>query len=145
MCRPIRSIFLFCLDKGFQSYFLLEICFVTLVHHNQNFQKIPSMFHCELSKRLDKNCTRQSPETICKVLSKSKNREQSYSSINEKLLKHAFSLLHNQWHQNFHTWYLTYSRTHGISTVQMINLIQSVKKWKNLPNGVTITSFEVFN
>ena len=44
-------------------------------------------------------CTRQCSKATGKTSSKSKISEQSYSSISEKLQKHAFSLWHNWWRQ----------------------------------------------
>ena len=64
-------------------------------------------------KSKNKSCVRQCPKTIGKVSYKSKSKKQSYNSINEKFLKHVFSLWRNWWRQNFHTWYLTSPRTYG--------------------------------
>ena len=51
--RLIGSILLSCLDEGIQSYFLLDICFITLMHHCQAFKQVPSIFS---RKIFMKNC-----------------------------------------------------------------------------------------
>ena len=35
-------------SKDFKSYFLLDICYITLVHHSQSFKQAPQTFLCEL-------------------------------------------------------------------------------------------------
>ena len=64
-------------------------------------------------KSKNKSCVRQCPKTIGKVSYKSKSKKQSYNSINEKFLKHVFSLWRNWWRQYFHTWHPTLPRTYG--------------------------------
>ena len=44
-----KLILLFSLDKGLQSYFLLDICFIILAHHHRTFKQTLSMF-------IDKTC-----------------------------------------------------------------------------------------
>ena len=44
-----KLILLFSLDKGLQSYFLLDICLITLAHHHWTFKQALSMF-------IDKTC-----------------------------------------------------------------------------------------
>ena len=51
--RLIGSILLSCLDEGIQSYFLLDIYFITLMHHCQAFKQVPSIFS---RKIFMKNC-----------------------------------------------------------------------------------------
>ena len=51
--RLIGSILLSCLDEGIQSYFLLDICFITLVQYCQGFKQVPSIFS---RKIFMKNC-----------------------------------------------------------------------------------------
>ena len=51
--RLIGSILLSCLDEGIQSYFLLDICFITLVQYCQAFKQVPSIFS---RKIFMKNC-----------------------------------------------------------------------------------------
>ena len=64
-------------------------------------------------KSKNKSCVRQCPKTIGKVSYKSKSKKQSYNSINEKFLKHVFSLWRNWWRQYFHIWHPTLPRTYG--------------------------------
>ena len=35
---------LFCLDERLQSYFLLDICLITIAHHHRTFKQALSMF-----------------------------------------------------------------------------------------------------
>ena len=39
-----KLILLFSLDKGLQSYFLLDICLITLAYHHRTFKQALSMF-----------------------------------------------------------------------------------------------------
>ena len=39
-----KLILLFSLDEGLQSYFLLDICLITLAYHHRTFKQALSMF-----------------------------------------------------------------------------------------------------
>ena len=122
------------LGRRVQSYFLWDVCFIILAHHTAKsqissinislwfIQKYPiksSFFWITFlkismdQKSKNKSCVRQCPKTIGKVSYKSKSKKQSYNSINEKFLKHVFSLWRNWWRQLSHTWHLTSPRTYG--------------------------------
>ena len=79
---------LFSLDERFQSYFLLDICLITLAYHHRTFKQALSMF---IDKKIfksyfgitysetlmdqrfkDESCERQWPEAIDKASSGSK-------------------------------------------------------------------------
>ena len=141
----LGSILLSCLGKGFQRYFLLDMCSIILAHHSQTFKQLLLTFLeiiyiwgwllfriisgqlTEKSQWTKNQKTKDVRPNVLKLPTKFnqiQNNEPSYRSINEKLQMLVFSLWRNWWRLTLCMWCPTVSLNYR-KKIQLKQLIRN--------------------